>query len=176
MSPQIQDDQTLHKGYLFSLHRLTLQMDDGRTASRDLIRHPGAALILPVLDDGRIVMGRQYRFAVDGELWELPCGTLDDGEAPESCARRELAEETGYSAGAIELLGEYWSVPGYGTEKIFAYLATDLSEGEQDLDDHEQIDIDLFSEKDVRQMARDGRIQDGKTLAALNLYWLREGA
>ncbi len=164
----------IHKSYLFEVRRLQLGLPNGETIHRDLIRHPGAALVLPVLADGSIVIIRNDRYAVGKALWELPCGTLEDGEAPEICAARELAEESGYTAGRLVKLGEFYSCPGYNDEIIHAYLADDLKEGEQHLEGYEEISVAVLPDAQVRRMAAENEIEDGKTLAALGMYWLQK--
>jgi len=140
---------------------------DCHSAGGDLIRYPGAVVILPVLADGSIVLIRNYRFAVDQTLYELPAGCLEKGEPPERCAARELAEETGYTAGGLEKLSAFYTGPGTCDEMMHAFLATDLTDGEQNLERYEQITVEVHPESQVR---------DGKTLAALALYWVRAGA
>lgn len=171
-TPDIQTRELLHRGYLFDVQRCTVRLPDGKLVQRDLIEHNGAALVLPVTDDGRVVLIRQYRFATGEELWELPCGTLEDDEDPAVCAARELTEETGYTAGRLEPLGTWWSCPGYCTERIFAFLARGLTAGKQNLDEHEQIDVEVLPENRVRRMLLDHRIADAKTLTALSLYFM----
>jgi ADP-ribose pyrophosphatase len=174
MELQIQDRRLMHASYLFDVQRCRIQLPTGQLVERDLVEHPGAALILPVTDDGQVVMIRQMRYAVGGEIWELPCGTLEEGEDPAACAARELTEETGYAAAAIEPLGRWWSCPGYSNERIFAYLATGLQPGQQNLDDHEHIDVELMEKEKIRRLLVDNRIDDAKTIAALSLYFMRE--
>ena len=164
-------DGTVAKGYA-----VEVRMEDGRAVRRDYFHYGGAAVILPVLDDGSIVLIRNYRFAVDEHLYELPAGMLEDDEAPARCAARELAEETGYAAGRIEKLGTFYTGPGTCDETMHAFLATDLTRGEQDLEIYEQITVEVFGGRDVRRMVADGTIHDAKTIAALGLYWLGEGA
>jgi ADP-ribose pyrophosphatase len=173
MSQKILNNTLVHRSYLFEVQRLGLQLPDGREIQRDLIHHRGAALILPVLADGSIVMIRNYRYAAEGYLWELPCGTLDEGETPDACAARELAEESGYTAGRMEKLGRFYSCPGYSDEIIHAYLATDLTRGEQNLEGYEDITVEILPDKDVRRMAATNEITDGKTLATLVMYWIK---
>lgn len=173
MELHIQDRQLMHASHLFDVQRCRIQLPTGQLVERDLVEHPGAALILPVTADGQIVMIRQLRFAVGGEIWELPCGTLEEGEDPAACAARELTEETGYTAEAIEPLGRWWSCPGYSTERIFAYLATGLQPGQQNLDEHEAIDVEIMDVETIRRLLADNRIEDAKTITALSLYFMR---
>ena len=165
-------DELVFDGMLAKAHRVRLEMPDGHIVQRDLIHYPGAVVILPVLADGSIVLIRNYRFAVDEHLWEAPAGMLGPGEPPETCAARELKEETGYTAGAIAKLGEFFTGPGTTDERMHAYLATDLVAGEQNLETYEQITVETFSDEQVRRMIGDGTLHDAKTIAALTLYWL----
>jgi ADP-ribose pyrophosphatase len=162
-------------GKVAKAYEVGLQMPDGKVVGRDLFEYSGAAVVLPVLDDGLMVLIRNYRFAVDEHLYELPAGILEAGEAPEVCARRELAEETGYRAEKIEKLGEFYTGPGTTDEKMHAYLATGLRDGRQDLEAYEQIALEVLAEDDVRRMVADGTIHDAKTIATLGLYWLGKG-
>jgi len=119
------------------------------------------------------VLIRNYRFAVGEDLWELPAGMLEKGEQPEACAARELTEETGYTAGRIEKLCEFYSAPGTSDERIHAYLATDLTDGRQRLEADEEIAVEVVAEADARRMILDGTIHDGKTIAALLMHWTK---
>lgn len=177
MSRRFEYDELIFKGRIVEAHKVGLRCDDGKVVQRELFHYPGASVILPVLEDGSIVMIRNYRFAVDEHLLELPAGTLDDEEDPQICAARELTEETGYTAGTLEKLGQYYTIPGTADEILHAYLATDLAAGPQQLETYENITVEVFSQKQVRQMIADGTIHDAKTIVALTLYWLRnEGA
>jgi ADP-ribose pyrophosphatase len=143
---------------------------DGSERVYDVIVHPGAAVILPLLDDGRVVLLANYRAAVGAELWELPAGTLDGPEEPIACARRELAEETGYQAGRVTPLVSYYSTPGICTERMHAFVATELAAGEQRLEPGERIRVVPMEYEDAIQAVRDGRIIDAKTIATLLYY------
>jgi len=174
MSDRFDYDELVYDGRIAQVHKVGLRMPDGEVVQRDLIRYPGAAVVLPILADGAIVMIRNYRFAVDEELLELPAGLLERGEAPAACAARELTEETGYRAGKIAKLGWFYPGPGTNDELMHSFLATDLSLGKQNLEAYEQIEVEVFEETEVRQMVADGRIHDGKTIATLALYWLKK--
>lgn len=170
---RFQRDELVFDGIIAKVHKVHLAMGDGRLVQRDYIHYPGAAIVLPVLADGRIVLIRNWRFAVEQELYELPAGCLEGGEAPAVCAARELAEEAGYTAGRLEKLGGFFTGPGTSDEFIHAYLATDLTAGRQDLERYEQIAVEVRSDEQVRAMVADGTIRDAKTLSTLALYWLR---
>jgi len=173
MSNTIENEELIHKSYLFEVHRLTLRTDDGEIIHRDAVRHPGAVLVLPILPDGSIVMIRNYRYAVDQYLWELPCGTLDPGESTLDCAVRELKEETGFTTSNIKQLAKSFSCPGYADEIVYSYLATDLTCGAQELEDYEDITVEIMSDEKVRRMVADNEITDAKSIAALSVYWLQ---
>ena len=165
---QLVFDGKVAKGYVVGV-----RMPDGRIVRRDYIHYDGAAVVLPILDDGRIVVIRNYRFAVDEHLYELPAGMLKKGEDPLKCAARELTEETGYTAAKIEKLGQFYTGPGTTDELMHAYLATGLCDGRQNLETYEQIAVEVLTERKVREMVTSGAIHDGKTVATLGLYWLK---
>lgn len=137
---------------------------------RQIVQHPGAVVILPVLADGRVVLIRNFRVSVDEELLELPAGTLEAGEDPQDCAQRELAEETGYRAESWELLTSFFASPGILTERMFLYLATGLAPGDAALEQGEEIETLGVAWETALEMARDGRIHDAKTLVGLLYY------
>lgn len=166
-------DELVFDGVIAKVHKVHLAMGDGKVVQRDFIHYPGAAIVLPVLDDGGIVLIRNWRFAVDAELYELPAGCLEDGEDPAVCAARELTEETGYTAGRMEKLGGFHTGPGTSDEFIHAYLATELRSGPQNLERYEEIAVEVRPDEQMRAMVADGTIRDAKTISALALYWLR---
>lgn len=143
---------------------------DGRQQVRRIIRHPGAVVILPLLDDGRICLIRNYRITAETELVELPAGTLEPNEEPQTAAHRELAEETGYRAGRLEHLTTFYSSPGIMDEKMYLFVAKELWPGPTALEGGEEISPLVSTWEEALAMARDGRIQDAKTLAGLLYY------
>jgi ADP-ribose pyrophosphatase len=145
-------------------------MPGGQTITRETIQHPGAVVILPLLDDGRVCLVRNYRLAVDATLIELPAGTLAPGERAEIAAPRELAEETGYNAGRMEALGQMLMSPGILNERMHVFVATSLAAGRAAPEADEEIESLLVSWDEALAMIDDGRIQDAKTIAALLLY------
>lgn len=169
MSTKVHDRQLLHRGRVFDFTLETITLENDETVTLEVIRHPGAAAIVAMTDTGALLLLRQYRHAVGGTIWEIPAGTLNDGESPEDCARRELIEETGYAARTWKRLGEITPVPGYSDERIHLFLATDLSPDRQRLDRDELIQVRSVSVKDALAMIDDGRIQDAKSIAALAL-------
>lgn len=163
-------DEILFSGKRFRVVRTVQQMPDRSTHVREIVRHPGAVAILPLLDDGRICLIENYRVAAGGHLWELPAGTLEAGEEPLDAARRELAEETGYRAGKLELLAAFYTSPGVLDERMHLFLATELAQGEPALEAGEQIANRLTPWPEAIAMAAEGRIQDAKTLVGLLFY------
>lgn len=142
---------------------------------RDIVRHPGAAVILPLVDSQHVCLIKNYRVAVGQTLLELPAGTLEPDEPPEQTAARELQEETGYRAGKLQLLTTYFPSPGVMDEKMYVYLASELELSEPAREEGEEIENHVVRLADSRQMIRDGRINDGKTIAGL-LYYFAFGA
>ncbi len=164
------EPDTLFQGRRFRVQRVVQVTPDGAEHAREVIRHPGAVTVLPLLDDGRVCLVRNYRVAVDQTLIELPAGTLEPGEDPARTARRELAEETGYRAETIELLKVFYTSPGILDEKMYLYLATSLQPGPTALDPGEDVRPLLTTWQEALAMARDGRIRDAKTLVGLLYY------
>ncbi len=164
------DPTVVFQGRRFSVQRRALTDRSGQDRHYELVVHPGAVVVLPMLDDGRVLLISNYRFAVGQELLELPAGTLDPPEPAPECARRELAEETGYQAAKLEPLVSFYSTPGFCTEQLHAFLATGLSEGQPALDPGERIQNTPMEYEEALQAIRDGRIMDAKTIATLLYY------
>ena len=162
----------VHTGRVIDLDVDTVRFPDGSTGELEMIRHPGAAAVVPVLSDPAgpdptILLIRQYRYATGGMLWEVPAGRLGRGEAPLDCARRELLEETGMHAGRIEPLTTIWTTPGFTDERIHLFLATDLTEGQAAREADEFIELEPRPLSQVLAAIRDGRICDAKTVTAI---------
>jgi ADP-ribose pyrophosphatase len=164
------ESQPLFAGRRFRVVRVTQPARDGAPHVREIIRHPGAVTILPLLDDERICLVQNYRVAVDRRLVELPAGTLEPGEDPRETAARELAEETGYRAGRLERLATFYTSPGILDEQMHLFLATSLQPGPMALEPGEDIRPLLASWDEALTMIRDGRIEDAKTMAGLLFY------
>ncbi len=146
---------------------------------RSIVRHPGSAVMLPVDSRERVLLVKQFRLPAEQDLWEIPAGRIDPGETAEETAKRELREETGYSAGRLVPLVSFWASPGYVDEKMNLFLALDLTEGKQEPMDDERIEIRWFEKQELGDMIRRGEIKDGKTLIAYFLwldYRARTGA
>jgi ADP-ribose pyrophosphatase len=138
---------------------------------RSIVRHPGSAVMMAVDDRERVLLVQQYRLPAEMELWELPAGRIDAGETPLQAANRELREETGYSAKNWTELVTFWASPGYIDEKMTLFLATDLTEGEQEPMEDERIEIRWFTEKELREAVTTNKIKDAKTLLGY-FFWL----
>lgn len=156
-----------HKGRVVHLFTENVTLENGVTIDIDILRHPGASAIVPITDDGQVVLIRQYRHAVGGYIWEIPAGTLDPGEAPLTCARRELIEEAGVDAKRWEAIGKIVPVPGYSDETIHLFSATELMPAQQKLDQDEILKVSRVDFDDAIRMISDGRIIDAKSICGL---------
>lgn len=161
--------EKIFEGRIIALNREEHELPDGRRAIFEMVRHPGGAAILPVLDDGRIILIRQFRPAASGMLWEIPAGRLDPNESPEECVAREIVEEIGYRAGRIDQIGEMLPAVGFCDERIHLFLGRDLEPVERALEADEYIEVMPTSVADAITMLLRGEISDGKTQLALLL-------
>lgn len=154
-------------GKLLKVHRDVVRLPDGSQGAREYIRHPGAVAIVPLFDDGRVLLERQYRYPQRREFIEIPAGKLEPGEPHLETAKRELMEETGYTAAEWQHLGVVHTAIAYTDEAIDLYLARGLSQGQRKLDDGEFLELLSVPFAEAIAMIRDGRITDVKTVAAL---------
>lgn len=154
----------------FRVERRQYNIPKVGSVQRELVVHPGAVAILPLRSPTEVVMIRNYRFSVEAELLELPAGTLEPPEPPAECAARELEEETGYLADRIEPLCEFYTSPGFTNEKMYVFVAAGLTLATQRLEEGEQIRVVTMPLDDALAATADGRIVDGKTIAALQIY------
>ncbi|GAB4505213.1 MAG: NUDIX hydrolase [Anaerolineales bacterium] len=162
--------EVLMKGRAFTIRRDYLRTPDERETKFDIIEHVGSVVILPLDENGHLLFVRQYRHAAGGDLLELPAGTLDDEqEAPEACAAREIREETGFAAGKLTKLGEFYLAPGYSTEFMHVFLATDLRYDPLEADADEFLSVEVVPVAEAIQRAERGEVPDAKSLAALFL-------
>jgi ADP-ribose pyrophosphatase len=175
MTAIVNTSRLLHPGRVFDFYQDSITLPNGAALDIEVIRHPGAAAIVPLTDRREVLLIKQYRYAVGGFIWEIPAGTFSEQEAPLACARRELTEETGYSADTWEKLGEITPVPGYSDERIHLFLATDLRQQGQHLDSDEVLDVHAIAFDKVLKMVETGQIQDAKTIAGLFLATRRGG-
>ncbi len=167
-----QDSQELFKGKLLHAFRDTVSMPDGGTATREYIVHPGAVVIVPLLDDGRVLLERQFRYPVGQVMIEFPAGKIDAGEDRLACARRELLEETGYTASEWAHAGQLHPVISYSTEFIDIWFARGLVDGGQrSLDHGEFLDVFTATPRELLQWCQEGKVTDAKTLSCA--LWLQ---
>ena len=172
------EERTLERQAVFSGRVIRVVLDrvalpDGRETTREIVEHRGAVVIVPLSDQGEVVLVRQYRKAVENVTWELPAGTLEEGEEPLACAVRELKEETGLGAREWRRVVDFYSSPGFCTEKMHLFWAIGLDQGKQDLDADEQITCRRLPLVQAMEMARRGEIADAKSLVGLftAAYW-----
>lgn len=163
--------QELLKGHFLHAFRDTVRLPDGSEATREYVRHPGAVVVIAQLEDGHLVLERQFRYPVQSVMIEFPAGKLDAGEDPLACAKRELLEETGYTARHWARAGVMHPVISYSTEFIDIWFARDLTAGDRQLDAGEFLDVFTASPAELMQWCRDGRVTDAKTLTGA--LWLQ---
>ncbi len=161
----------VYRGHFLDVRRDRVALPDGRSAHREYIRHPGAVMIVPLLDDGRLLMERQYRYPMGRVMLEFPAGKLDVGEDPLVCGQRELLEETGYSAAEWAHAGILHNAIAYSDEGIHIYFARGLNKGEQKLDDGEFLELVTHTPAELDALAARGGLTDAKTL--IGLLWLQ---
>lgn len=168
IEPETLSTETIFKGRIFDIRVDTIREGEVEY-KREIVVHQGSAVIVPVFGDGTIALVRQYRHAADSYQLELPAGCIEPGETFQQAAARELEEEIGYVAGKIEKLTEFYVSPGFLTEKMHVFLATNLTKTTQSLDDDEIVEIVRLPLAEAVEMTRDGRIEDAKTIVGLLL-------
>ena len=160
-------------GKILSLRVDTVALSSGIEATREVIEHGPAVAIVPVDDTGNVHLVKQYRKAIGDSLLEVPAGRMERGEDPAEAARRELGEETGLEAGKLDFLGSYFTTPGFTDEEMYAFLATDLREGEAHPDEDEEVERVIMPLEQAVEMVNNGELHDGKSIAALLVAWQR---
>jgi len=165
------DSEELLKGRFLHAFRDTVRLPDGSSATREFVKHPGAVMVVPMRDDGRVVLERQYRYPLQQVMIEFPAGKLDPGEDTWACAQRELLEETGYTAREWSRAGVLHPVLAYSTEFIEIWFARGLTLGERQLDAGEFLDVISATPAELLEWCRDGRVTDSKTLSGM--LWLQ---
>jgi ADP-ribose pyrophosphatase len=166
---------TVYEGHLIDVAIDYVTMPDGRQALREIVLHGEASAALPVAPDGKLVFVRQYRHAARKMSLEMPAGIMEKGEDPKDCAFRELAEETGLTAGKLTFLFKFYSSIGFCTELLYLYLAEDLTEGEQCLDEDEFVTIERLTPQEALDLIKCGEIVDSKTIASVMHYCASKG-
>ena len=169
MAVTVNSSSTIHQGRVFKMIQQNVTLDNGVTIDIDTIQHPGAAAIVPLTENGSVILLRQYRHSVGGYIWEIPAGTLDAGESALACARRELVEETGYTARHFEKLATITPLPAYSDERIHIFQATGLESACQNLDADELLSVHAVELPRCLEMIVAGEIQDAKTICGLQL-------
>jgi ADP-ribose pyrophosphatase len=165
------ESQQAFKGRVFSVDRDRVKMPNGRTVTVDVVRHSRSVVLVPVPEPGKVILIRQYRYAVNAFLWELPAGSVDEGESPEQAARRECHEEIGLVPSTIVRLSAMYPTPGYCDEEMVFFRLSGLEKTDEQaaVDEDEDIEAKVFELRDAREMIRRGEIQDMKTLVGLTL-------
>ncbi|MFN3929118.1 MAG: NUDIX domain-containing protein [Thermoflexus sp.] len=161
------ESRRIYEGRILNLRVDTVRLPSGGTAIREVVEHRGAVAIVPILDDGQVALVRQFRYAVGEVSLEIPAGTLEPGEDPLICARRELEEETGYQAARWERLGTIWPTPGYSTEEIVLFIARDLTPGPAQPEFDETLSVVTMSWSEIWTAIEEGRLRDAKSIVAL---------
>jgi ADP-ribose pyrophosphatase len=166
------DTEVAYEGHFLKVQRDTIRLPDGKTAKREYIKHPGAVVILPVFDDGSILLERQFRYPLDRVFIEFPAGKIDPNEDPLECAKRELQEETGYTANDWKFVCTIHNAIAYSNEHLDIFLARGLIEGERKLDDGEFLETFTASVPEMLTWVREGKITDVKTV--IGTFWLEK--
>jgi len=174
MSPRakITSSETLFHGRVFDVRREQVHEPNGVDTTREFVVHNGSVVVLPVFDDGRMLLICQYRHSVGGYLWELVAGRMEPGENPLPGAKRELLEETGYSAGSWQKILDVFPTPGFVSERMVVYVARNLRAGTAHPEEDERITARSFSPREIEDWIRDGKLRDAKSIAGI-LYYLR---
>jgi ADP-ribose pyrophosphatase len=165
--PQLVKQESIFDGRIIKVRVDTLLLPDGQQVQREVVVHNGAVVMVPIDQDDHVLLVRQYRHAAGESLLEAPAGTLEDSEAPEDCAQRELQEEIGYASTDLRPMGGFWSSPGFCTEFLYAYAALGLVESRLSPDSDEDIAVERVPVGSIPGMIRQGEIRDAKTIAAL---------
>jgi ADP-ribose pyrophosphatase len=166
----------IYAGKVLALNRETVMLPNGQSTELEIIRHPGASAVVPIKDDGTVMLIRQFRHAAGGFIYEIPAGKLHPQENPEICAARELEEEIGYRAGSLKLLTSIWTAPGFTDEVIHIYLGSGLQPGRQQLDQDEVLELVEWPLAKAMAEIQKGTIRDAKTIIGLQLVFLSSGS
>ncbi|MDQ3009556.1 MAG: NUDIX hydrolase [Acidobacteriota bacterium] len=169
MPRELIESQNIFTGTIFSVERDRLREENGSEIVREVVRHAGGAGCLPLFDDGRVALVKQYRHPARRELLEIPAGKIEAGEMPVECAAREVEQEIGFRARRLQPLADFYSTPGFCEERLYVYLATELEQAEQNLDHDEFVEIVYLPLNEAVAMAERGEIEDSKTIIALLL-------
>ena len=166
------DGETVFEGNFLQIQRDNVRLPNGKTASREFVRHPGAVVVLPVFEDGTVLLERQFRYPIRSAVLEFPAGKIDAGEDILACAKRELQEETGYTARNWQYVCRFHNALGYSDEFLDIFLARDLTAGENNLDEEEFIETMKVSVDDLLEWVQSGSVTDVKTI--VGTFWLEK--
>jgi ADP-ribose pyrophosphatase len=168
---EVRGSEIVFKGKVFSVERARVRLPHGRESVQEIVRHSKSAVLIPVPEPGRVVLIRQYRYSLNTWLWELPAGSVDEGETPEEAARRECHEEIGKVPGTIVRLAAVYPTPGYCDEEMVFFRVSNLEDSPEkaEVDEDEDIEVRVFELRDARDMIRRGEIVDMKTIVGLTL-------
>ncbi len=161
--------KTVYEGPIFNIVKDEIMLPNGKVANRDVLEHYGAAAVLPIDKDGKLILVKQYRHPVKKDVIEIPAGKLEKGEDPKECAIRELEEEIGFKSD-VEFMFKTDIAVGYSSEIIYIYIARDLEKSAQNLDEDEFLEIEKYSLDETLEMIKDGTITDSKTIATVLFY------
>jgi len=167
--------RNIYSGKIITLNIDTVTLPNGVTIDLEMVRHPGAAAVVPLKDNGTVVLIKQFRHAAGGFIYEIPAGKLHPGEDPRDCAARELEEEIGYQPGKLELLSSIFTAPGFTDEVIHIYKATSMTKGRQHLDRDEVLEVVEVSLQEAIEMIHAGTIRDAKTMVGLQSVFIGRG-
>ncbi|PKB84058.1 MAG: hypothetical protein BZY88_00850 [SAR202 cluster bacterium Io17-Chloro-G9] len=172
MEPRLEptlESKLVYEGRIVNLRVDTIRLPSGRLTTREIAEHSASVCMVPLDEQGNVLMVRQYRKPIESDLLEVPAGGIEPGEDPEDAVLRELQEEIGFTAGNVRLLAGFWVTPGWATEYMYAYLATDLRPANLPADFDENITVERVPLPNLHEMIRTGEIKDGKSIAALLL-------
>ena len=164
---EVRETRNIYSGRVVELSVETILLPDGTEAMREVVRHPGAAAMVPMLSPEKIILIRQFRYCAKKTLWEIPAGTIEAGETPLACAERELIEETGYRAGKMEPMGGFFTSPGFCSEFLHLFLATELQPCKAERDSDEQLLVHTVPLSEALRKIQSGEIIDAKTIVGL---------
>ena len=170
MAGKLISRRVLYKGRAFTVRVDEVEQPSGRKTTREIVEHSNAIAVIALDKQGRIILERQFRQAAGKELLEIPAGGIEPGEDPADAVCREMQEETGFLPESVKLLGSFFLAPGYSTEYMYLYLATDLKPSRLTAEDTDEIRLEYVSPEDVPQLIKSGAIDDGKSIAGLLLY------
>lgn len=167
--------KSIHKGYCFEVVRDHVKWPNGLKLHRDLIIHGGISVMIPVANEKELILIRQFRYGADSYLWELPAGTIGKGESPLQCAKREIQEEIGFKASRWKKIASFYVSPGFNTEKVHCFTASNLKKTRTNLERDEILESQVLPFKEVVRMIKTNKIRDAKSLIPLFYFFAREG-